>query len=280
VCIPKEERPAVECPILESVPTLVVDPERPDIDSIVRFILDAFNLQSSPSTSERRTLHSYRVWLGERGFSASLKVHGLHGGVDPHCDSAGDNPMVRLSDRLLFEGKLQGIAVRVLAVVMPKNTILSEETRSKVDLATLARTAGARDDDERRLYAAYREHADDWYRNTRYRERGLHVFWWRNQAQVALTFLEWGFFRLRHGWNRLYVFCVADPATGTVGEVALSICATFPGWNTKRSFRAFSALLPIFDSMAGSLQYHGSGEGGRPHGTVLEFPPGLSESLP
>ncbi len=112
----------------------------------------------------------------------------------------------------------------------------------------------------------YREFArvaqTSWYEAHKFKETGLHVCFFPNRSdlvgltQMALTSVNKNK-PDQQTWHRFYHFKIKDIVSGIVGEITLSCAVAINTSEDEQGFIEFCRLTPLFDSIAGSIRYHG-----------------------
>jgi len=111
--------------------------------------------------------------------------------------------------------------------------------------------------DDRATYRHLRAIAQSGYqRHGTMAEGGLHLFHFQGRGNLGITFrspVRLGYYL----WRRIYVLVVQND-DGSYGEVNINFSLAFPERiSGEIAFRHFCAFLPLFDTIAGSLEYTG-----------------------
>jgi hypothetical protein len=248
VCIPKEEGPHVEYPLLAANEPVVfrghhVRPESEDVEELVGEICARLGLPDPhQSTSVQR---------GER---VSFQRYGAEFDPGPLRHSGSRTFLAQVVDTVgyyrsaNFIGSIAGIEVSLDFYVWPFDSALRNLSISQEHAAN-----------DREVYTAYRRYAQQWIegeserRSSKLCSQGLHLVFIGRHSHFGLTYISKELSRTEAVWERRYSITLKDQGTKLLGEVGLIFAAILKG-SRQQQFEQIYLLGPQLDAIAQSFR--------------------------
>jgi len=105
--------------------------------------------------------------------------------------------------------------------------------------------------DDRQLYGHYRAYVRSWLESNGYRDRGLHLFFWKGYSHLALSYSD-----DRTGeWHRRYVLRLARPGEEAFGEASLDFAVPVSDGDGWAGLSRFCACAGGMEEVAASFGF-------------------------